>query len=101
MMAPFRNGTMNIFSVATKIVFVSLSQVIIINNDQSRKGGLEIPRVSSSDEPNTIGYHRNTSIYSDEGWSNDSQPDHTKKISLVTPEKIRLVTPEEEFFCHT
>ena len=51
-------------------------------------------------EPNPICYHRNKLLSSDEGNIKASNPDHTKKICLVTLKKISVVTPEDKFFCH-
>ena len=50
---------------------------------------------SPCDEPNFMGYHRNTLISSDKSRNKASNPYHTKDIRLVTPEKIVLFTPEE------
>ena len=47
-----------------------------------------------------MGYHRNTLIHSDEGKSKVYNTDHNMKISLVTIDDIRLVTPEDRFVCH-
>ena len=52
-------------------------------------------RVYPSVEPNTMGYHRNMLLSSDESNIKAYKPEHTKKIRLVTPEKIRLVNSEE------
>ena len=42
-----------------------------------------------------MGYHRNILLSSDESNIKAYKPEHTKKIRLVTPEKILLVNPEE------
>ena len=47
-----------------------------------------------------MNYHRNTLLYSYEGKSNYSNTYHTKKMILVTLERISLVTPEDKFVCH-
>ena len=91
-MTPFFNDTKKIISVTSDRKFFNPAQTIMINKDQGRKEGIEISRVSPSGEPNPMVYHRNTLIYSDEGRSKSSKPDHTKHISLVTP--------EDKFLCH-
>ena len=45
-------------------------------------------------------YHRNTLLYYDYMRIKSYNPDHTKKIRLVTPENISLVIPDEKFVCH-
>ena len=55
---------------------------------------------SPCDEPNFMGYHRNTLIYSYEGRSKYYKPDNNKNISLFTTEKIGLVTSEDKFVCN-
>ena len=69
----------------------------MIYKDQDKNEGLETSRFAPSDEPNTMDYHRNTLLYSDEGNIKASNTDHTKKFSLVNLDKISLVTPGEFF----
>ena len=92
MMVPLCNDTKNIFSVATEKKFVSPYRVITNNKNQGRKERIEIPRVSLSGEPNTMAYHRNTLIYSNEGMNKASNTDQNIKV--------RLVNPESKFVCH-
>ena len=65
----------------------------MIHKDQGRKERLEISRVSKSDEPNPLGFHRNTLLYYDEGRNKDSKHNQNKKMILVTL--------EDKFVCHT
>ena len=87
MATTFFNGTKKIISVTTENNFSRLAHTIIINKDQGIKEGLEISMVYPSYEPNTMGYHRNTLIYSDEGRSKVSNTNHTKNIILVNSEE--------------
>ena len=87
MATTFFNGTKKIISVPTENNFSRLAHTIIINKDQGIKEGLEISMVYPSYEPNTMGYHRNTLIYSDEGRSKVSNTNHTKNIRLVNSEE--------------
>ena len=54
----------------------------------------EISSVSTSDEANPMYCHRNTLLSSIEGSIKASNPELTKKISLVTPEYNFYVMPE-------
>ena len=83
---PLCNDNKNILSVTTEKKFDNPDQAITINKNQERKEGLETHRVYSSDKPNTMGYHRNKSLYSDRYRNKTSKPDHTENISLVNPE---------------
>ena len=56
MVKPYFNDNKKIISVTTESKFVSPDQIIMINKDQGRKEGIEISRVSPSDEPNPMGY---------------------------------------------
>ena len=100
MVTPFFNGAKLINSVNNKNRLVVPSCGIMINKDQDGKEVIETSRVSPSDEPNRMSYHRNKLLYSDEGNSKYYKYDHNKKISLVTLEKISLVNPEDNFLCH-
>ena len=86
MVTPFYNGTKLINSVNNDNKFIIPAHVIMIKKDQEIKEGIETSRVSSSDGPNSMGYHRNTLLYSDEGKSKAYKPDKNKKIILVNPE---------------
>ena len=92
-------NTKKIISVTTESKFVSPDQIIMINKDQGRKEGIEISRVSPSDEPNPMGYPwvthglpMNKFISYNSGRSSTSKPDQIDNISLVTT--------EEKKFCH-
>ena len=62
------------------------------NKYQVIKKRLKIPRLSLSDEHNTMGYHSNTLLSSDEGSKKAYMPDHKKKV--------RLVNTKIKFVCH-
>ena len=69
-------------SVTTENKFFSTDQTIMIKTYQSRKEGLKISSVYPSDEPNPMGYHRNTLLYPDEGKSKASKPDEWFQMTL-------------------
>ena len=98
MVTPFFNGAKLINSVNNKNRLIVPSCGIMINKDQDGKEGIETSRVSPSDEPNRMSYHRNKLLYSDEGNSKYYKYDHNKKIILVTLKNISLVNPEETVY---
>ena len=91
MVALFCNDTRKIISVTTENKFFRPDQAIMINKDQERQQGLEIYRVSTSDQSNLTGHRRNM-LFPDEGSKNCSKTYHNKRISLCIP--------VENFVCH-
>ena len=90
------NDSKLIISVTNENKFIIPACATIINKDQNKKEGIEISRVSSSDEPNTMDYHMRTLLSYNEGRGIASNTDLTKDIRFVNPEKIRFVTPEDQ-----
>ena len=86
MVTPLYHDTNNIISVNTDNKFIIPSHATMINKYQGRKEGLEISRVTPSDEPHPMVHHRNKLLYYDARINKTSNTNHTKKISLLTPE---------------
>ena len=82
----------NIISFTTDKHIIIHDQIIMNNKYQGQKEELEITRVSSSYEPNTMVHQGYMLLSYDEGINKYSKPDHTKQIILVTP--------EGNFACH-
>ena len=95
-MTPLCNNTSNTFSVINKNKFVNPAQDIKINQDQERKEGIEVPRVTSYDKPNPMGYHMNNSLYYEKGSNKPFKPNHTKNISLVIEYRIVMKNKSSE-----
>ena len=98
MVISFFNGTNFINSVNNENKFIIPAHGIMIKNYQEIKEGIETSRVYPSDEPNSMVFHRNTLLYSDEINSKYYKYYHNKKIILVTLKNISLVNPEETVY---
>ena len=83
---PLCDDTNKIFLVTTNNKFLNPAHTITINKDQGIEERPELPTGSSSDKPNPMIYHRKKSLSSDKVSNKASNPDHTNKISLVTPD---------------
>ena len=87
MVTPLCHENKNSISDTTDNFFISSDQAIMNKKDQGGKERLVISRFYLSDESNYMGHSSKMLIYDDEGSNKVSKPDHTNKISLVTPKE--------------
>ena len=97
MVTPLRNDTKYITSVTTENNLIRPAHSIIMNKDQERKEEIETYMISLMDEPNTMGYHRNMSIYFDEVRIKAYKPDQTNKIRNLFLIILYYLLPRKSF----
>ena len=87
MVTPFFNGNKNIISVTTEKCFVSHAQVVVTKRDKGRKVKLDISRVSTNYDSNTIGPHSNALLP-------DEESNKTSNTDIDTASKPYLHTTQ-------